>query len=126
MTPASKPNPMKTITKSILGYGSALALAAGLTSSAIAGPGPQYWAHRANDAKNRPAKTETAKPSETRAMACLNCKTVDATEYRPSMAGGKVPSRYDKVGAKHTCSTCGGAISTVRGKTTSDMKGNCP
>jgi hypothetical protein len=114
--------------KNMLGLGSVLALAISIGSSAFAGPSPQYWQQmeriRAeNAAKRAVASANTAKPG---AMVCDKCKTTPVTEYRPSQAGGKVPARFDRVGTKHTCDGCGGAITSVRGKTTNDMKANCP
>jgi hypothetical protein len=120
---------MKTTFKNILGWGSVLALAAGFTSSAIAGPGPQYWqqmerarAERAKAAVVAP----TAKPADTPAMACASCKTSKVEEFSPMNVSGKYAPHYTTVGSKHECSACGGAVATVRGKTTNDMKANCP
>ena len=119
---------MKTIRlgKDAIGFSSMLALAVGLSSSAFAGPGPQFWAQQAKNQADAAKKTETAKPADTSAMACATCKTTDVREFRSSQAGGKVPARSDIVGSKHECAMCGGAITVVRGVTTSDMKGNCP
>lgn len=111
----------------MLGFGTVLALTLGIGSSAFAGPSPQYWQQmekiRAENATMRVASAKTPKPG---AMACEKCKTTPVTEYRPSQAGGKVPARFDRVGTKHTCDACGGAITSVRGKVTNDMKTNCP
>lgn len=121
---------MKTITQQILGWGSALVLVAGLTSSALAGPGPQYWQQqdkiRAENAAKAKAAAPTVKPADTPAMACASCKTEAVREFRSSQAGGKVPARFYTVGTKHSCSACGGAVTTVRGTTTNDMTANCP
>lgn len=121
---------MKTITQQILGWGSALVLVAGLTSSALAGPGPQYWQQqdkiRAENAAKAKAAAPAAKPADTPAMACASCQTTEITQYRPSAAGGKVAARNDKIGTKHSCSACGGAVTTVRGNTTNAMMANCP
>ncbi len=121
---------MKTITQKILGWGSALVLVAGLTSSAIAGPSPQFWQQqeqlRAQNAAKAKAAAVAAKPAEASAMACASCKTEAVREYRSSQAGGKVAARFDTVGTKHSCSACGGAVITVRGNTTNDMTANCP
>jgi hypothetical protein len=92
---------MKTILKNMLGWGSALALVAGCTSTAVV-------------------------PGNKAAMACTNCKTELISEYRPSPLSGKIPDRYVTIGSKHECAACGGAITTVRGKPTDDMKSNCP
>jgi hypothetical protein len=121
---------MKTITQRILGWGSALVLVTGLTSSAIAGPGPQFWQQqeqlRAENAARAKDAAATAKPADASAMACVSCKTDAVREYRSSQAGGKVAARFDTVGSKHACSACGGALTTVRGNTTNDMTSNCP
>ena len=122
---------MKTITKTILGWGSVLALVAGITSSATAGPGPQDWQQQEKiraetAAKAKAAAAQAAKPADIPAMACADCKTEAIREYRSSQAGGKIAARFDAVGTKHTCSACGGAVTTVRGNTTNDMTANCP
>lgn len=54
----------------------AATLFTGLVSVSIAGPGPQYWAQRTQEAKERQAKKEQAQTqpkSETVATACTNC-----------------------------------------------------
>lgn len=118
---------LSRLTRSTLGFGTVLALAIGIGTSAFAGPSPQYWQMmekiRAENAVRKVASADKAKPA---AMACDKCKTTSVTEYRPSQAGGKVPARFDRVGTKHTCDACGGAVTSVRGKTTTDMKANCP
>ena len=117
---------MKTNLNKILGWGSVLALVAGFTSTALAGPGPQFWQQQDKVRAENAAKAKAAAPVDAPAVACASCKTSDVTEFRSSQAGGKVPGRYDKIGTKHECAMCGGATTTVRGKTTSDMKANCP
>lgn len=121
---------MKTITQKILGWSSALVLVAGLTSSAVAGPGPQFWQQqeqlRAQNAAKAKIAAPAATPADNPAMACASCKTIDVTQSRPSGAGGKVAARNDKIGTKHSCTACGGAVTTVRGNTTNEMTANCP
>jgi len=121
---------MKTITQKILGWGSALVLVAGLTSSAIAGPSPQFWQQqeqlRAQNAAKAKAAAVAGKPVDASAMVCASCKTTAVREFHAGNAGGKVPARDEVVGSKHTCSACGGAVTTVRGNTTNDMTANCP
>ena len=54
----------------------AAVLFTGFASLSIAGPGPQYWAQRTQEAKERQAKKEqvqTQPKSETVATACTNC-----------------------------------------------------
>ena len=121
---------MKTITQKMLGWGSALVLVAGLTSSAIAGPGPQFWQQqeqlRAQNAAKAKAAATVAKPAETAAMACAACKTAKVEEFSATNVSGKYAPHYTTIGSKHDCAACGGAVATVRGKTTNDMKANCP
>ncbi len=116
--------------KNRLGLGTVLALTIGIGSSAFAGPSPQYWQQMEQIRAENAAKVKTvasAKAAKPGAMACEKCRTTAVTEYRSSQAGGKVPARFDRVGTKHTCDGCGGAITSVRGKTTTnDMKANCP
>jgi hypothetical protein len=121
---------MKTITQKILGWGSAYVLVAGLTSSAVAGPGPQFWQQqeqlRAQNAAKAKAAAQAATPTDASAMACAACKTIAVREFHAGNAGGKVPARDEVVESKHTCTACGGTVTTVHGKTTSDMTVNCP
>lgn len=123
---------MKTIrlSKNVIGFSSMLALTIGLTSSVIAGPGPQFWQQqekiRAENAAKAQAAAVAAKSADTTAMACASCKATDVTEYRSSQAGGKVPARYDKVGTTHTCAHCGmGSITVVKGVKTDSMTRGC-
>ena len=121
---------MKTSTQKILGWGSALVLVAGLTSTAIAGPGPQFWQQqdkiRSENAAKAKAAAQAAKPADTPAMACASCKTTDVRDSKYVGPGGKGHMEWFTVGTKHSCSACGGAVTTVRGKTTNDMTANCP
>lgn len=122
---------MNTSLKNLLGWGSILALVAGFTSSAIAGPGPQYWAQQNAAAKARAdAAKQTAaapaKPADTPSMACAACKTSAVQEFSPMNVSGKYAPHYTTVGSKHECASCGGEVATVRGKTTNSMKDNCP
>ena len=56
----------------------------------------------------------------------LDSAVISVCEFHAGNAGGKVPARDEVVGSKHTCSACGGAVTTVHGNTTNDMKANCP
>jgi len=123
---------MKTIRcrKSAIGFSAIVALA--VASFTFAGPGPQFWAQKESDraanAKKTPttaATADTAKPAPTPSMVCPNCKTRVHEETSPAVAG-RFPPHYTAIGLRHYCNTCGGYITTVRGKTTNDMKGNCP
>lgn len=114
------------LSKNIIGFSSMLALAIGLSSSAFAGPGPQFWAQQAKNQANAAKKAEPAKPADPSAMACVTCKTTDIREFHSSQAGGKIPARSDIVGSKHECAMCGGAVTVVQGVITNDMKSNCP
>ena len=52
------------------------ALFTGLTTLSIAGPGPQYWAQRTQEAKERQAKKEQAQTqpkAEAPAQTCQHC-----------------------------------------------------
>jgi hypothetical protein len=119
---------MKTTLKNALGWGSVFALVAGFSSTAMAGPGPQYWQQMEKIRAENTAKAHAATPAATPAAkpACVSCKTDAIREFRPSALSGKIPDRYVTIGSKHECAACGGAITTVRGKTTDDMKSNCP
>ncbi len=101
----------------------AAALFAGLATLSIAGPGPQYWN------RTKPVTTEkdvaALKPGDTVMQVCSACKTVAISEYKSAFANGRPPLRWMVVGSKHECEMCGGAITTVNGKTTDSMQHNC-
>ena len=97
-----------------------VAFSASITLSAIAGPGPQYWAQQhAKAVAAADAKAQSA-------MTCPKCKDGVVTVLAPGTAGGKIPAHAVTVGTKHVCDTCGGEIKSVQGKTTNEMKANCP
>ena len=112
--------------KNVLGLGSVLTLAIGLTSSAFAGPSSQFVAQQEKNRANLAKKTEAAKPADASAMTCPNCKTTEVRVDRTTGANGRLSVTHDFEGTKHACATCGGAITVIRGTTTNDMKGNCP
>lgn len=119
---------MKASLKNVLGWGSILALI-GFTSAAIAGPGPQFWQEQAALAKARAdaakkSAVAPAKAADTPAMSCTRCKTTKVQEL--SNFAGKFPPSYRTIGSKHECAACGGTVATVRGKTTNEMKDDCP
>lgn len=120
---------MKTTLQTALGWGSVFALVAGFTSTAIAGPGPQYWTQmektRAENAAKAKAAASAAK-AEVATMACASCKTTMVEEFSFTNVSGKIAPHYLRIGSKSECSACGGAVVTVRGKTTDEMKSNCP
>lgn len=109
-----------------LGLGTVLTLAVGLTSTAFAGPSSQFWDQQERNRANLAKKAESAKPTDAPAMACAACKTTEVRQDRTTGANGRLTVTHDLVGTKHACATCGGAITVVHGKTTNDMKGNCP
>lgn len=114
------------IIKNLLGLGSALTLAVGLTSATFAGPSSQFFAQQEKNRADIANKADAAKSADTSAMTCAACKTAEVRQDHTTGANGRMSVTHDLVGTKHTCATCGGAITVVRGKTTNDMKGNCP
>ncbi len=119
---------MKTIrlNKSILGFGAILVLAIGFSSSAFAGPSSQFWDQQERNRANLAKKAESAKPVDASAMVCPNCKTTKIEQFSGTNGPGRFAPHYTVVGKKHECPTCTGVISTVNGKTTNEMKDNCP
>lgn len=114
----------------IIGSGSLLALVLSFSVSTYAGPGPDYWQRmeRAQaDFKARAANSEKA-PSKAvpAAMACEACQTVVLRESGWIGPPSKGRLAEFTVGAKHTCTHCGGEIKVVRGRTTNTMQHNCP
>ncbi len=116
---------MKTIrlSKNLIGLGSMLALAISLGSSAIAGPGPQFW-NRASPVTTT-KEAEALKPTDTAVMVCGACKTVLVRDAKYVGPSGKGRYEWFTIGAKHKCDHCGGEMSVVRGKTTDTMQHNC-
>lgn len=116
---------MKTnhLSKNLIGLGSVLALAVGLSSSAIAGPGPQFW-NRATPVTTA-KEADALKPGDTAVMVCGACKTVLVRDSKYVGPGGKGHMEWFTIGKKHKCDHCGGEMSVVRGKTTDSMQHNC-
>ena len=137
-TPMKNPYVIRTF-----GLGAVLALAISLNSSAIAGPGPQYWTQmeqiRAENAAKakattavalHPAKTvaavPTAKPADTPAMACPRCKTKVLEEFSFTNVSGKIAPHSTVIGKSHSCEVCSGVITKVWGRVTDEMNRTCP
>lgn len=59
-------------------------------------------------------------------MACVKCKTEAYEEYSVIRVGDERAYRTTGVGTKHICDTCGGRITTIRGKTLNAMMDYCP
>jgi hypothetical protein len=99
------------------------ALFTGLATLGIAGPGAQYWT------KSQPVATTqdaaAVQPGDTLMMVCGACKSVTLTEFKSINPNGRPPHRWVEIGMKHECDHCGGAITTVNGKTTDSMQHNC-
>ena len=102
---------------------SLLAVIVTASSSAFAGPGPQYW----NRLKPITTITEAqaVKPGDPMVLVCSACKTVSITEYKSAWQNGKGPARWTDIGSTHACDNCGGEITVVKGKTTDSMQHNC-
>lgn len=81
-----------------------LLFAALISSNAVAGPGPQYWA-----AQNKP-KADTAvsaaKADATPVKLCAGAEVVASTIMKPAMANGKGPLLPVQVGTKNVCHMC--------------------
>lgn len=77
----------------------------------------------------KPVTTEkdaaAIKTGDTAVMVCGACKTVSITEFKSINPNGRPPMRWVEVGSKHECDNCGGAITTIRGKTKDTMQHNC-
>jgi hypothetical protein len=103
------------------GFGRGLVLGLVLiTCSTAFGGAPQTPAQRQRE------RNQSAAASAVPVMSCKNCKTEVVTEFSATNPSGKYSPRYRIVGSRHTCATCEGAITVVRGQTTNEMKANCP
>jgi hypothetical protein len=93
---------MKTsLTSKIAGASVGLLLAGFVSSSAIAGPGPQYWQSRAKAPAVEPAKPESA-PTH----ACAGATVVPVTTMKPAQANGRGPLVAVQTGTKTVCHMC--------------------
>ena len=95
-----------------------------LAGSAYAGPSTQ----RADQMqRQREAGTVQAPMAAVvaPAMACSQCQTRVIEEYSATNSSGKWAPHASVVGRAHECTSCGGAITTIRGQTTNAMAGNC-
>lgn len=70
-------------------------------SSAIAGPGPQYWA-----AQGKPKADTVAKADATPVKLCAGAEVVTDTIMKPAMANGKGPLVPTQIGSKTVCHMC--------------------
>ncbi len=109
---------VKIQTLRLLGLGSLLALALGITSTALRAVPTQPL-------PNRVATTVAAGDSNATAMACTACRTISVTQ-RGSLQGTKAGTALFTVGTTHECAMCGGQISRVGGNMTETMQQNCP
>jgi hypothetical protein len=117
---------MKTNSKTLLAGTAAIMAAAAFASLSFAGPDPQSWQQQEKLRAESAAKAQVNATAKTPAMSCASCKTTPVQEFVPAKFGGKYAKRSVTVGSKHECGACDGAITTVRGQTTNDMKANCP
>lgn len=95
---------MKTSFISPKAAGLGLLFSAFLATSAIAGPGPQYWA-----AQGKPkavAAVSATKADATQTKLCAGAEVVPVTIMRPMMANGKGPLVPVQVGVKTICHIC--------------------
>jgi hypothetical protein len=88
---------------SVAGLG--LLFSALLSTTAVAGPGPQFWAQQTAAAK---ARSEAAKSTTAPAAVqlCADAHVVAVTAMQPMMANGKGPLVERKVGTKTVCHIC--------------------
>jgi hypothetical protein len=111
------------------GTGLVLIALAAVAGAAFAGPSPQYWQQQDKPRGKAVAKTPAAQPPakhQPAPMLCPSCKISVVTEYAATNVSGKFAPHFAPVGSKHECTTCGGAITKIRGSVTDQMKGNCP
>jgi len=114
--------PMNSIKPySQIGRSLGLLLVLAVAGSAYAGPGFQYW-QSAGKSAAQPSKPAVTAP----AMGCHACTDTVGTAISATNTSGKWAPHTVAVGSKHECSMCGGAITTVGSKTTTDMTANCP
>ena len=108
----------------------ASALLAGLAALSFAGPSPQFWSQQTTNPPAQPAKA-TTQPDRSIAsanpvMTCDGCKTTELRDLR--QVGGPKSTIVTGivVGAKHTCTHCGGEVKVVNSKLTNSMPKACP
>jgi hypothetical protein len=81
--------------------GASLLVAAILASSALAGPGPQYWAFsNRSQIAAKPATPATAM------HGCPGAACVAATAQKPSWTNGRGPLTAVSAGTQTVCQTC--------------------
>ena len=104
--------------KYTFGLGSILALSLALGLSASGGT---------ESSAKQPTDVSGPKHVDSPAsMACPKCKTEIHEEFSVTKLGGEWVYRTTGVGTKHTCDTCGGRITAIRGKTYNAMMDYCP
>jgi len=81
-----------------------LLFAALLSSNAVAGPGPQYWAAQAK--RKADTAVSAKKADATPVKLCADAKVVPVTAMRTAMANGKGPLVSVQMGTKTVCHVC--------------------
>lgn len=74
-----------------------------LSSSALAGPGPQYWQ---NVGRTNASATTQTKPAATAAHLCAGAETVAVTTMKPALPNGRGPLVEVQTGTKTVCHMC--------------------
>lgn len=74
-----------------------------VSSSAVAGPGPQYWQSLG---KAKTPAVEPAKPAAALTHLCAGATVVPVTVMKPAQANGKGPLVEVQTGTKAVCHMC--------------------
>ena len=124
----SSRNTMKsTNSPSNAGRSLGLFLSLVLAGSAYAGPGPQYWQQVRLQHEQSAAVAPTVAPAAVDPkLDCSKCRTQPVQQFSSSNPSGKLSPHSATVGAEHSCKSCDGVITTIKGKTSNQMAGNCP
>lgn len=106
------------------------ALLAGLAAFSLAGPSPQFSSLQGTKPQAQSAKA-TAQPvqviaSASPAMTCPGCQTTELRDLRQVGGPKSTVITGITVGAKHTCTHCGGEVKVVNNKLTNSMPNACP
>ena len=105
-------------------------LLAGIAVLSIAGPSPQFSSMQPRKQQAQPAEATTQPDrgiaSANPVMTCDGCKTTELRDLR--QVGGPKSAIVTGmvIGAKHTCTHCGGEVKVVNSKMTNSMPKGCP
>jgi hypothetical protein len=115
------------ISRSTAGRSLGLLLSLFIAGTAYAGPSAQQLDQLQRQRDQNDAYAPAAAPAASTAkMACSKCTTQPVRQFSSTNSSGRLAVHSTVVGAKHSCDNCGGAMTTINGRTSKQMMDDCP